>query len=162
MRIEALPDDDVPSRPVGGTLKTLLYMTQLAAISQDPWFSRMQSLQVTDHIAFDLDPMPAPRSTRCSTSRGGCATSWRRSAPSACRRRRAPKGLHVFVPMPTRTPFETGRIWAQIVATIVATRHPESDHGGAQREEARRKVYVDYLQNIEGKTLACAYSGARQ
>ena len=58
VRIEVLPDDDVPSRPVGGTLKTLLYMTQLAAISQDPWFSRVQSLHLTDHIAFDLDPMP--------------------------------------------------------------------------------------------------------
>ena len=29
------------SRPIGGNLITLLYMTQLAAISQDPWFSRV-------------------------------------------------------------------------------------------------------------------------
>ena len=48
VRIEVLPDDDVPSRPVGGSLKTLLYLAQLAAISQDPWFSRVQSLHVVD------------------------------------------------------------------------------------------------------------------
>ena len=30
---------------IGGNLKTLLYMTQLAAISQDPWFSRVQSVR---------------------------------------------------------------------------------------------------------------------
>ena len=60
--------------------------------------------------------------------------------------------------MPKQTPYETGRIWAQIVATIVATRHPQV--ATVERSVKRRgaKVYVDYLQNIEGKTLACAYS----
>src|SRR5687767_7445164 len=33
VRIETLPDDDVPARLVGGSLKTLLYMAQLASIS---------------------------------------------------------------------------------------------------------------------------------
>lgn len=36
-------DKDVPSRIIGGNPVTLLYMTQLAAISQDPWFSRGSS-----------------------------------------------------------------------------------------------------------------------
>ena len=41
---------------IGGNLKTLLYMTQLAAISQDPWFSRVSSPQSADYVALDLDP----------------------------------------------------------------------------------------------------------
>ena len=159
VRIEVLPDDDVPSRPVGGTLKTLLYLTQLAAISQDPWFSRVQSLQFTDHIAFDLDPMPGTSfETVLDVAR------WLRDELAKVGAVGVPKtsgsdGLHVFVPMPKQTPYETGRIWAQIVATIVATRHPQV--ATVERSVKRRgaKVYVDYLQNIEGKTLACAYSG---
>ena len=43
-------------RFVGGTLITLLYMTQIAAISQDPWFSRVQSPLDADYVALDLDP----------------------------------------------------------------------------------------------------------
>ena len=48
----------VAQRPqlIGGALKTLMYTTQLAAISQDPWFSRVQTLGTIDHIAIDLDP----------------------------------------------------------------------------------------------------------
>jgi bifunctional non-homologous end joining protein LigD len=67
-------------------------------------------------------------------------------------------GLHVYVPMPKNTPYEAGRIWAQIVATMVATKHPKV--ATVERTVSKRgaKVYVDYLQNIEGKTLACAYS----
>jgi bifunctional non-homologous end joining protein LigD len=48
----------VEKRPqiIGGSLKTLLYMTQLAAISQDPWFSRVVHPEFADYAAFDLDP----------------------------------------------------------------------------------------------------------
>ena len=38
------------------SLITLLYMTQIAAISQDPWFSRVQSPLDADYVALDLDP----------------------------------------------------------------------------------------------------------
>jgi bifunctional non-homologous end joining protein LigD len=158
VRIEVLPDDDVPSRPIGGSLKTLLYMTQLAAISQDPWFSRVQSLDEVDHVAFDLDPMPGTSfETVLDVAR------WLRDELARVGAIGVPKtsgsdGLHVFVPMPKRTTYETGRLWAQIVATLVATRHPQV--ATVERSVKRRgaKVYVDYLQNIQGKTLACAYS----
>ena len=62
VRIETLPDDIDPivepgaERFIGGSLITLLYMTQLAAISQDPWFSRVQSPLDADFVALDLDP----------------------------------------------------------------------------------------------------------
>ncbi|MGE3511995.1 MAG: non-homologous end-joining DNA ligase, partial [Vicinamibacterales bacterium] len=46
------------SRPhvIGGDLLTLLYTTQLAAISQDPWFSRVGTPDMADYVALDLDP----------------------------------------------------------------------------------------------------------
>src|SRR5207249_9060966 len=49
---------DVPRFLIGGQLITLLYMSQLAAISQDPWFSRAQTATMADFVALDLDPMP--------------------------------------------------------------------------------------------------------
>jgi bifunctional non-homologous end joining protein LigD len=46
-------ESDTETRPhiIGGSLKTLLYTTQLASISQDPWFSRVESLGAADHVA---------------------------------------------------------------------------------------------------------------
>ena len=158
VRIEVLPDDDVPSRPVGGSLKTLLYLSQLAAISQDPWFSRVQSLHVVDHIAFDLDPMPGTSFETVLDVARWLRDELRKVGATGVPKTSGSDGLHVYVPMPKGTPYEAGRIWAQIVATIVATRHPQQ--ATVERTVKRRgaKVYVDYLQNIEGKTLACAYS----
>ncbi|HMD35116.1 MAG TPA: non-homologous end-joining DNA ligase, partial [Vicinamibacterales bacterium] len=41
---------------IGGTLESLMYTTQLAAVSQDPWFSRVQHPESADFVALDLDP----------------------------------------------------------------------------------------------------------
>lgn len=57
VRVETVPvDDEMRPQFVGGDVATLLHMTQLAAISQDPWFSRVQSLNTADYVALDLDP----------------------------------------------------------------------------------------------------------
>ncbi len=55
--------------------------------------------------------------------------------------------------------YEAGMIFCQILATLVASRHPEV--ATVERMVKKRPpatVYIDYLQNIYGKTLACAYS----
>ena len=68
-------------------------------------------------------------------------------------------GLHVFIPLPPRTPYKAVMLFCQIVGEIVAKRHPKE--ATVERTVSRRdktSVYVDCLQNIEGKTLACAYS----
>ena len=158
VRTETLPHDDVPSRIVGDNLKTLLYVAQLAAISMDPWFSRVQSPDIVDHIAFDLDPMPGvPFSSVLDVAR------WVRDELAHVGTVGIPKtsgsdGLHIYVPMPPGIPYEIALIWAQIVATMVASKHPAVATIERTVRKRGAKVYVDYLQNIEGKTLASAYS----
>jgi bifunctional non-homologous end joining protein LigD len=165
VRIETLPDDldpiDEPDsrRLVGGSLTTLLYMTQIAAISQDPWFSRVQSALDADYAAIDLDPGEGtPFSSVLDVAR------WVRDELHSLRVTGVPKtsgasGLHIYVPLPPHTSYESGMLFCQIVATVVATRHPNI--ATVERTVARRPrgtVYVDFLQNILGKTLATAYS----
>jgi bifunctional non-homologous end joining protein LigD len=165
VRIETLPDDYEPinepesKRLVGGSLTTLLYMTQIAAISQDPWFSRVQSALDADHAAIDLDPTEgAPFSRVLEVAR------WVRDELAAVGVTGFPKtsgasGLHVYVALPPHTSYETGMLFCQIIATLVASRHPKA--ATVERTVARRArgtVYVDFMQNILGKTLATAYS----
>jgi bifunctional non-homologous end joining protein LigD len=68
-------------------------------------------------------------------------------------------GLHVYIPLPPGTSYESGLLLCQIVATLIASRHPKvATVERTVRERPRGSVYVDYLQNILGKTLAAAYS----
>ncbi len=165
VRIETLPDEFEPiSEPdarrfIGGSLITLLYMTQIAAISQDPWFSRVQSPLDTDYCAIDLDP-----GDETPFSRVLDVARWVRDELETLRVPGVPKtsgssGLHIYIPLPPRTSYESGQLFCQIVATVVASRHPKiATVERTVRARPRGTVYVDYLQNILGKTLATAYS----
>ena len=67
-------------------------------------------------------------------------------------------GLHVYIPLPPGTPYEAGLIFCQIIATVVAQKHPRVATVERSVRARGPRVYVDYLQNIAGKTLATAYS----
>jgi bifunctional non-homologous end joining protein LigD len=158
VRTIVLPDDDVPSRFVGGSLKTLLYLAQLAAISMDPWFSRVETPHLADHVAFDLDPMPGTPFEHVLDVARWLHDELEKIGAVSFPKTSGADGLHVYVPLPKHTPYESGRIWAQIIATLLAAKHPKIATVERTVRKRGAKIYVDCLQNIEGKTLACAYS----
>src|SRR5690606_1414771 len=69
-------------------------------------------------------------------------------------------GLHIMVPLTEHTPSESARLVAQIVATAVVERARKGlatiVRGVSSRPDT--SVYVDYLQNIAGKTVASVYA----
>ena len=133
-------------------------MTQLAAISQDPWFSRATSPESADHAALDLDPMP-----EVSFARVLDVARWIRDELESIDVTGVPKtsgadGLHIYIPLPAGTPYDAGRLFCQIIATVVAHKHSKVATIERAVDARGYRVYIDYLQNIPGKTLATAYS----
>ena len=152
------PQSEVPYL-VGGRLQTLLYMAQLGVISQDPWFSRLPDIETADLVALDLDPMPEASFDRVLDVACWIHDELERLAVPCFAKTSGSEGLHIFIPLPPGTPYEAGMIFCQIVATVVAEAHPAV--ATVERMVRRRRpdaIYIDYLQNIHGKTLACAYS----
>src|SRR4029077_10878224 len=143
---------------IGGSLKTLLYMTQLASISQDPWFSRVAHPEFADYAAFDLDPSDGVPFTQVLD-----VARWIRDELDTLGAIGVPKtsgadGLHVYIPLPAGTPYEAGMIFCQSVAAMVEQKHPKAATTERSALARGKRVYVDCLQNILGKTLATAYS----
>ncbi len=162
VRVEDVDDDHEESgavpRLIGGSLTTLLYMAQLAAISQDPWFSRVESREFADYAAIDLDPMPGvPFSQVLEVARAVHEEIDTLGIP-ACPKTSGASGLHIYIPLPPDTTYETGQLLCHVVAAIVSAKHRRIATIERQVAKRGRTVYVDYLQNIEGKTLATAYS----
>ncbi len=159
IRIVTLANDhEVPSRLVGGDLATLLYMVQLGVISQDPWFSRVDSPEFPDEVALDLDPMPDVPFTRVLEVARWLHEALERIGVAGFPKTSGASGLHIHVPLVPGTPYEAARLFAQIIGTAVARAHPKA--ATVERAVSNRgsTVYIDCLQNVRGKTLACAYS----
>jgi bifunctional non-homologous end joining protein LigD len=166
VRREVLPDDVEPiseegprDRLIGGSLTTLLYMTQLAAVSQDPWFSRVADPTHQDYAAIDLDPGDGVTFARLLDVARWVKDELDRFDIPAWPKTSGSRGLHIYIPLPAKTTYETGQLLCQMIATVVSTAHPRA--ATVERMVKKRPagtVYIDYLQNILGKTLACAYS----
>lgn len=144
---------------MGGDLHTLLYTIQLGSISVDPWHARIQSLDFADYSILDLDPGPrAPFSRVIEVARWvkdvldqfGLHAGLKTSGSS---------GVHIYLPLPPKTPNEAATLVAQIIATRVAEAYPKvATIERSVKARGATTVYVDYLQNIIGKTVAGAYS----
>jgi bifunctional non-homologous end joining protein LigD len=154
------PDEDGPrERLIGGSITTLVYMTQLAAISQDPWFSRVNDPMHMDHAAIDLDPGEGAGFDQVLDVARWVKDELDHYGIPAVPKTSGSRGIHIYIPLPKRTTYETGQLLCQMIAAAVADKHPKT--ATVQRmvkKRPRGTVYVDYLQNILGKTLATAYS----
>jgi bifunctional non-homologous end joining protein LigD len=142
IRVEPVHSADARPQLVGGNLKTLLYTSQLAAISQDPWFSRVQTPGIADQVALDLDPPDdLPFGKVLDVAR------WIRDELEGLSVLALPKtsgssGLHIYIPLAPGTPYESGLLFCQLVATLVAEKHPKAATGRAGGQIARLARYV--------------------
>jgi bifunctional non-homologous end joining protein LigD len=167
VRREVLDEDVDPIDPgeggrerlIGGSLITLLYMAQLAAISLDPWFSRVSGPLHQDFAAIDLDPGEGTPFARVLDVARWVKDELDRLKIPAVAKTSGASGLHIYIKLPKRTSYATGQLLCHLVATLVSSAHPKV--ATIERMVKKRPagtVYVDYLQNILGKSLASAYS----
>lgn len=160
VRVEVIANDEGEEQPrmIGGDLLTLLYTIQLGAISVDSWHSRVQTCEYADYSIIDLDPGP-----RANFERVKQVAQWAKSVIdgfglNAAIKTSGSTGLHIYLPLPPKTPNEAATLVAQMIATKVAEAHPkEATIERFVKARGAATVYVDYLQNIRGKTVAGPY-----
>jgi bifunctional non-homologous end joining protein LigD len=151
-------DNDTVVYAVCNNIASLLYVTNLGTISLHPWSARMTAPTKPDWIMFDLDPGQATfdqvrevaRVVKELLDEIGL-TGYPKTSGS--------KGIHVYVPIKNSYTHDQAVQFATLVAHLAAARHP--DLIAVERIVKKRKkgtVYLDYLQNGFGKSLAAPYS----
>jgi bifunctional non-homologous end joining protein LigD len=135
---------------------TLLYLANLGCIELNPWNSRAGRLEYPDYLLIDLDPedisfdrvIEAAQAVRRTLEKVGavclCKTSGKR-------------GLHVYVPLGARYTHEHAKQFAELVALLVHRQLPATTSLLRMPQQRQQRVYLDWLQNGEGKTLAAPY-----
>lgn len=152
-------DDGPKPRIVGGDLLTLLYTVQLGAIEVHPWLSRLPDVNAADRCLIDLDPGgDVPFSDVVVLAKEILGLMTRCGLPTAVKTSGS-HGLHLVIPLPARTSYDTSAHLALLIARIAAFHSP--DRATVERSlTARPKgtIYVDAMQNARGKSMVCAYS----
>lgn len=136
---------------------TLLWMASLGCIEMNPWFSRVQSPDNPDYCVIDLDPdkntfeqvIEASQVTR-SVLEGMGVPSFVKTSGST--------GIHIYVPLGAKYTYEQSQLFAQVVVKLV--NRELSSYTTLERMISNRKgkMYLDFLQNRPGATIAGVYS----
>jgi bifunctional non-homologous end joining protein LigD len=136
---------------------SLLYLANLGCIDQNPWMSRVGSLDRPDFMLIDLDPV------KCTFDRIVDAAVLVKRMLDELGLQGFPKttggdGMHIYVPLENIYSYEQVRSFAEIVARLAAGERPDL-FTTPRKVEAREKgkVYFDYLQISESKTISAPY-----
>lgn len=157
--IYAESSDKIVHYLVCNNVKSLLFIANLGCIEMNPWNSVTGNLDKPDYLILDIDPSEKNsfddvidvalviREILDSIKLTGyCKTS-------------GSTGMHVYIPCGQKYTYDTVRDFARLLALMVNEQLPETTT--LERSLSKRKknhVYIDYLQNSRGQTLACAYS----
>lgn len=137
---------------------TLLYLANLGSIEINPWNSMIQKPDKPTWMVIDIDPSSKNTFTEVvDVALMTKAVLDKAGIPSYCKTSGS-SGLHVYVPMKNKYDYTTVKDFAHIIASLVQEQLPDTTSLERSLSKRGPKIYIDYLQNREGQTLACAYS----
>lgn len=142
---------------VGGDLNTLLYMVQLGCVEINPWSSRVQQLDKPDWAVIDLDPEGVTFKDVIDVARTVHQVCEEWKVP-AYPKTSGKTGIHIFIPMQAKYTYEQVKNFAHLLVLEVNKRMPDITSVERMPEKRKHKIYLDFLQNREGQTLAAPYS----
>ncbi|QDW24531.1 DNA ligase D [Pedobacter sp. KBS0701] len=142
---------------VGTDEASLLWMASLGCIEMNPWFSRVQHPDNPDYCVIDLDPDKHSFDQVVEAALETKKVLDAIEVPSYCKTSGS-TGMHIYIPLNAKYDYDQSQMFAKIVVNLVHKQIP--DYTSLERMVAARKgkMYLDFLQNRPGATIAGPYS----
>jgi bifunctional non-homologous end joining protein LigD len=142
---------------VGSDEASLLYMASLGCIEMNPWFSRVQTPDNPDWCVVDLDPDKNTFEQVVEAALEVKKVLDAIEVPSYVKTSGS-TGIHIYMPLDAKYTYDQSQMFAKLIVKIVHKQIP--DYTSLERTIANRggKMYLDFLQNRPGATIAGPYS----
>ena len=142
---------------LGNDLATLVWMANYTAIEIHPWLSRVDKPDRPDIAMIDLDPAVGATWDDVKEAALLVRDILHDQDLEGFPKTTGSRGIHILVPIARRYTFEESRGFVEQIGKAARERSPKLITLIFAKKE-RRGIYVDYLQNVRGKTTAGPYS----
>ena len=137
--------------------QTLLYQVQLGCIEINPWLSKSSSIDRPEWLVLDLDPekigfeqvIRAAQAIRKLLDKLELISYPKTSGKT---------GLHVYLPLGAKYSFKQSTDFAHALVDIINQQLLSITSTARSPSKRQGKIYLDYLQNRKGQTVAAPYS----
>jgi bifunctional non-homologous end joining protein LigD len=139
---------------------TLLYMANLGCIEMNPWSSRVKKPDYPDWMVIDLDPPKTKEYKLAELIK--VAQEVKKVLDMSCEKSyvktSGKRGIHIFIPLGGKYTYDQIRDFSYLLVQVVHQRLPEITSLERSPAKRKNKLYLDFLQNSLGQTLAAPYS----
>lgn len=136
---------------------TLLYMANLGCIEINPWNSRIQNLDKPDYVVIDLDPSPKNTFDEVIEVAQVAREILDKADIKAYCKTTGSRGIHIYIPLGARYSYDEGRDFTKLICYFIMEKTPSLTSMERIIKNRKGKIYLDYLQNRRGQTLAAPY-----
>lgn len=136
---------------------TLLFMANLGCIDINPWNSTIRHIDNPDWVVIDIDPEKDDFKEVVKTALAVKEVMDGFETECYCKTSGA-SGLHVYIPLGGKYDYDSVKLFAELIAREVNSKLPETTTLERSIKKRNHKIYIDYLQNRKGQTLAAPYS----
>jgi DNA ligase D-like protein (predicted polymerase)/DNA ligase D-like protein (predicted 3'-phosphoesterase) len=139
-------------------VNSLLYLVNLGCVEFNPWLSTTKTPERPEFCVIDLDPDDGNTFAQVIK----VAELFHRlllklKLPHFLKTSGA-TGLHIVVPLRSKYEYSESREFADLLCQLVQKKVPHFTSMHRTPSRRRGKIYLDYLQNRRGQTLAAPYS----
>lgn len=137
---------------------TLLYVVNLGCIEFNPWNSTIKKPDNPDWMVIDIDPSEKNNFKQVVEVALKVKEVLDKAKVCSCCKTSGATGLHLYVPL--KRAYETSEVreFAKLIALLVQEQLPSITTVERSLSKRNGRIYIDYLQNSKGQTLASAYS----
>lgn len=151
-------DDNATNYIIAGNVETLIWLGNQAAVEIHPWLSGRATPDYPDYAVFDLDPMEKSTFEDVRETALVLHNCLQKLCMRGYPKTSGATGIQVYVPLHPIYTYEEVRRFVMGVCGLVNELLPQKTTMQRKIEKREGKIYLDYLQNVQGKTLVSPYS----
>lgn len=139
-------------------LPTLIWLANLGCLEIHAWTSRVDNVECPDIAVMDLDPEPGIKFNEVLEAALLVKQVLSEFQLKCYPKTSGSRGMHLFIPIVPRYSFAEVTRAMKFTAEIIEKVYPSKCTTERAVEKRGQKIYLDYLQNTRGKTMAWQYS----
>src|SRR5690625_1536784 len=135
----------------------LIYMANLGCIEIHPWSSTIAQIERPTYCLIDIDPSPGNSFEEVVEVALAVKEVLDRAQIEGFCKTSGSTGIHVYLPLANVYTHDQARDFAKLICVHVKKGLPKLTTQQRRVAERGNRIYLDYLQNRFGQTLAAPY-----
>ena len=139
-------------------LEDLIWITNKTSIELHTWFSTTSHLENPDFAVFDLDPGANINFDETIDTVKTIVKILNELNLNFYIKTSGKRGMHIFIPILKIYTYSQIRNFLQNITKLLIEINPNKITDKWQKKKRKGKLYIDYRQNAQGKTIPAPYS----